>query len=95
MLQTNARKIKLAAARAEFGRRGMLQDDVYTHTLLSLGEDVDFTKTQAAPLDQRFRDELDAVSADRDRAEASVELAQRASESILFRLLGCAEYSTF
>lgn len=77
MLRTNTRCAKIAAARVEFGRCGMLQDDVHTYTLRSLGLPV--VSTQAA-MDARFRDERDAADADGPTTGPQVMLPTRASE---------------
>ena len=45
MLQCLTRLSKMAAARVEFGRRGMLHGDVHTAVRLQLGDDVHDTQT--------------------------------------------------
>ena len=58
MLRTLTRKAKLAAARVEFGRRGMLHGDVRTAARLELGDD-EVEDTQAVR-DGIYLDALDA-----------------------------------
>ena len=82
ILRTNTRLAKLAAARAEFGRRGMLYESVLTAVLHQLGmEDESRRPTQAA-LDARFLDERDAAAADGDPAMSCVALSARPGKLI-------------
>ncbi|TBU53492.1 hypothetical protein BD310DRAFT_774757, partial [Dichomitus squalens] len=61
ILAFNTRLSKMAAARMEFGRSGMLQDNVLTDALLSF-EAFEGRQTQA-DTDARFQEEADAAAA--------------------------------
>ncbi|KAI0358655.1 hypothetical protein OH77DRAFT_1203821 [Trametes cingulata] len=75
IVRSNTRSSKLSAARAEYGRRGMLEDDILTYTLRGLDLDVD---SQQAASDARFREELEAVAApDARRVESSVNFSDK------------------
>ena len=74
ILRSNTRMSKMAAARAEFGRRGMLENDVLTQALLAL--DLETGRTQAE-LNDRFRDEAEAAAAAGEHADSSVHLSSR------------------
>lgn len=78
MLRTNTHRAQIAAMRTECGRRGMLQDDVYTHTMRQLNLPV---LTTQAGLDARFRDEHDAVDVEGDRLATTIALGGRPSMS--------------
>ncbi|KAI0357042.1 hypothetical protein OH77DRAFT_1531956 [Trametes cingulata] len=68
ILKSNTRSSKLSAARAEYGRRGMLEDDVLIYTL----------RGHQAALDARFREELEALEApDAHRVESSVDFGEK------------------
>ncbi|TBU25238.1 hypothetical protein BD311DRAFT_780434 [Dichomitus squalens] len=79
ILSFNARLSKMAAARTEFGRRGLLQDDVLTNALLSF-EAFEGHETQA-DLDARFRDEADAAAAPGFESDTNISFAARATYS--------------
>ena len=73
ILRTLARKSKLAALRAEFGRRGMLHGDVLATIQRELGdEDVEDVQAQRNAL---HLDALDAQAAGGDRAPAHISLS--------------------
>ena len=90
ILRTLARKSKLAAARAEFGRRGMLLGDVLTAVRRELdnddGEDVQALLPHPGALDL---DALDAQAAEGDRANAHIALS-----SLRRGTYSCSDYAT-
>ena len=71
---------KIAAARAEFARCGMLENNVLTQTLLALN--IETGQTQA-DLEDRFCEEAEAAAADGERTESSVSLSQRPGMSLM------------
>ena len=73
ILRTLARKSKLAAARAEFGRRGMLHGDVLTAARQEL--DNDEAGDDEALHGALHPDVLDAQPAEGDRATAHIALS--------------------
>ena len=84
MLETNTRLSKLAAARVEYGRSGMLEDDVFTHALRAV--DLPTGPTQAIS-EARFRDELDATDVADDAGDSSLAFAAKPGERNLHVLL--------
>ena len=91
ILRTLARKSKLAAARAEFGRRGMLHGDVLAAVRRELdNDDSDGEDVQALlPHGVLDLDALDAQAAEGDRASARIVLSslKRGSYSCSIRRL--------
>lgn len=76
MTRTLTRKLKLGAARVEFGRRGMLQGNVRTAIQQELGAE-DVIDMQARN-DVRYLDALDAQAADGGRSSAHIALSRDA-----------------
>lgn len=82
VLQTNTRMAKLAAARVEFGRRGMLSSDVLTAARVAAGLIIADPSIYKHPIGDGH-DQHDAIEAEVDayegpRVESFIELARRA-----------------
>lgn len=84
ILRKLTRMNKLAAARTEFGRRGMLYGDVLVHARLAAGfeQDSDYSDSEdtEAEEDERFREIAEAVASDESPADASVTLSETPGE---------------
>ena len=80
MLRKLTRINKLAAARSEFGRRGMLYGDVLVQARLATGlaQDSDYSDSEdsEAEEDERFRELAEAIASDEAPAEAYVTLGE-------------------
>ena len=76
IIRTLTRCAKIAATRIEFGRRGMLRGDVFSHALRMAGFDIDSDDEEQE--DDVFRDLQDAMEADEDPSESDVVLPARA-----------------
>ena len=87
MLQTNTRLSKLAAARTEFGRRGMLQSDVLTSAKVSVGtleeerRNVLQSREDEQTMNYAVDDEDEAGHYDGPALSSFFELARRPGES--------------
>lgn len=84
ILRKLTRLNKLAAARMEFGRRGMLYGDVLVHARLAARaeQDSDYTDSEdsEAEEDERFRELAEAMAIDESPAEAYVTLSETPGE---------------
>ncbi|KAH9951837.1 hypothetical protein B0H21DRAFT_843134 [Amylocystis lapponica] len=76
MIRTNTRLSKLAAARVEFGRRGMLHGDVLTHALQTVGRDAEIDDEDGAE-DREDSNGHDVADVDGPTVPSVVELASR------------------
>ncbi|KAI1789248.1 hypothetical protein LXA43DRAFT_1155148, partial [Ganoderma leucocontextum] len=80
ILRKLTRRNKLAAARVEFGRRGMLYGDVLVHARLVAGVNADSDSSDSedteADEDERFRELAEAIASDESPADAYVTLSE-------------------
>lgn len=88
IIRTLTRRTKLAATRVEFGRRGMLRGDVFTHALRMAG--IDINSDDEEEEDDVFRDLQDAMEADEDPSQSDVVLPTRTRESLPLFVDSCA-----
>ncbi|KAH7904233.1 hypothetical protein BJ138DRAFT_1019410, partial [Hygrophoropsis aurantiaca] len=75
MIRTNTRLSKLAAARVEFGRRGMLSGDVVAHALQTVGLEEDIEGDSDEEGVGRLEDEVGAV--DGNQVQSFITLARQ------------------
>ena len=82
IIRINTRLNKLAAARVEFGRRGMLRGDIITHALREVARDAGLEPDVDTDLavEGDHLDEDDCMAVDGPRIPSKVELNVRAGE---------------